>query len=101
MERGQYRHFMQKEIHEQPRAVAETLSERIGAGKVLEQAFGRARREVFDATAPCRSSPAARATTPGWWRAISSRSSRAFPAWSRSPASTATASRWCPRARCS
>jgi glutamine---fructose-6-phosphate transaminase (isomerizing) len=40
MERGQYRHFMQKEIHEQPRAVAETLSERIGAGKVLEQAFG-------------------------------------------------------------
>jgi glutamine---fructose-6-phosphate transaminase (isomerizing) len=50
MERGQYRHFMQKEIHEQPRAVAETLSERIGAGKVLERAFGPGAPEVFDAT---------------------------------------------------
>jgi glutamine---fructose-6-phosphate transaminase (isomerizing) len=50
MERGQYRHFMQKEIHEQPRAVAETLSERIAAGKVLEQAFGPGASQVFDAT---------------------------------------------------
>jgi glutamine---fructose-6-phosphate transaminase (isomerizing) len=50
MERGQYRHFMQKEIHEQPRAVAETLSERIGAGKVLERAFGPGAPEMFDAT---------------------------------------------------
>jgi glutamine---fructose-6-phosphate transaminase (isomerizing) len=49
MDRGQYRHFMQKEIHEQPRAVAETLSERIGAGKVLERAFGPGAPEVFDA----------------------------------------------------
>jgi glutamine---fructose-6-phosphate transaminase (isomerizing) len=50
MERGQYRHFMQKEIHEQPRAVAETLSERIGAGKVLERVFGPGAPEIFDAT---------------------------------------------------
>ena len=50
MERGQYRHFMQKEIHEQPRAVAETLSERLGAGKVLEQVFGPAAPAVFAAT---------------------------------------------------
>ena len=50
MDRGKYRHFMQKEIHEQPRAVAETLSERIGAGKVLEQAFGPGASAVFDAT---------------------------------------------------
>jgi glutamine---fructose-6-phosphate transaminase (isomerizing) len=50
MERGQYRHFMQKEIHEQPRAVAETLSERIGSGKVLERAFGPGAPEIFDAT---------------------------------------------------
>jgi len=48
MERGEYRHFMQKEIHEQPRAVAETLSERIGAGKVLAQAFGPAAEKVFE-----------------------------------------------------
>jgi glutamine---fructose-6-phosphate transaminase (isomerizing) len=50
MERGEFRHFMQKEIHEQPRAVAETLSERIGAGKVLEQAFGPGAKALFDAT---------------------------------------------------
>jgi glutamine---fructose-6-phosphate transaminase (isomerizing) len=50
MERGQYRHYMQKEIHEQPRAVAETLSERIGSGKVLERAFGPGAPEAFDAT---------------------------------------------------
>jgi glutamine---fructose-6-phosphate transaminase (isomerizing) len=50
MDRGQYRHFMQKEIHEQPRAVAETLSERIGAGRVLEQVFGPAAPEVFAKT---------------------------------------------------
>ena len=48
MERGQYRHFMQKEIHEQPCAVAETLSERIGAGKVLAQVFGPAAEQVFE-----------------------------------------------------
>jgi glutamine---fructose-6-phosphate transaminase (isomerizing) len=47
MDRGQYRHFMQKEIHEQPRAVAETLSERIGTGRVLEQVFGPAAPEIF------------------------------------------------------
>jgi glucosamine--fructose-6-phosphate aminotransferase (isomerizing) len=50
MERGPYRHFMEKEIHEQPRAVAETLEERLGSGRVLEQAFGPAAPEVFAAT---------------------------------------------------
>jgi glutamine---fructose-6-phosphate transaminase (isomerizing) len=50
MDRGQYRHFMQKEIHEQPRAVAETLSERIGTGRVLEQVFGPAAPEIFRQT---------------------------------------------------
>jgi glutamine---fructose-6-phosphate transaminase (isomerizing) len=50
MERGNYRHFMQKEIHEQARAVAETLSERIGAGKVLDRVFGPGAPELFNAT---------------------------------------------------
>jgi glucosamine--fructose-6-phosphate aminotransferase (isomerizing) len=40
VERGNYRHFMQKEICEQPRAIAETLAERIAAGHVLDAAFG-------------------------------------------------------------
>ena len=46
-EKGQYRHYMLKEIHEQPRAVAETLQERIAGGRLLEAAFGPAATEVF------------------------------------------------------
>jgi len=37
---GQYQHYMQKEIFEQPRAVADTLAERTANGKVLDAAFG-------------------------------------------------------------
>ncbi len=50
MERGQYRHYMEKEIHEQPRAVAETLEERLGGGRVLAQAFGPGSAEIFART---------------------------------------------------
>jgi glucosamine--fructose-6-phosphate aminotransferase (isomerizing) len=46
-EKGQYPHFMLKEIHEQPRAVAQTLEERVANGRLLEQAFGPAAAEVF------------------------------------------------------
>ncbi len=49
-ERGDYAHFMLKEIHEQPRAVAQTLSERIAGGKLLSQAFGPAAMEVLKRT---------------------------------------------------
>ncbi len=47
VERGQYRHFMLKEIHEQPRAIAQTLEERIAGGKLLDAAFGPGAAEVF------------------------------------------------------
>jgi glucosamine--fructose-6-phosphate aminotransferase (isomerizing) len=46
-EKGQYPHYMLKEIHEQPRAVAQTLEERVANGKLLEAAFGPAAGEVF------------------------------------------------------
>jgi glucosamine--fructose-6-phosphate aminotransferase (isomerizing) len=49
-ERGEYAHFMLKEIHEQPRAVAQTLSERVAGGRLLAQAFGPAATEVFRRT---------------------------------------------------
>jgi len=49
-ERGNFRHFMQKEIHEQARAVARTLEERIANGKVLEAAFGPGASKVLDRT---------------------------------------------------
>jgi glucosamine--fructose-6-phosphate aminotransferase (isomerizing) len=47
VERGQYRHFMLKEIHEQPRAIAQTLEERVAAGRLLDAAFGPSAPEVF------------------------------------------------------
>jgi len=40
VERQGYRHFMAKEIHEQPTAVAETLRDRLGEHRVLEAALG-------------------------------------------------------------
>ena len=46
-ERGQYRHFMLKEIHEQPRAIAQTLEARIAAGRLLDAAFGPLAESVF------------------------------------------------------
>jgi glucosamine--fructose-6-phosphate aminotransferase (isomerizing) len=49
-ERGPYRHFMLKEIHEQPRAIANTLQARVANGRLLEAAFGPAATEVFRRT---------------------------------------------------
>jgi glucosamine--fructose-6-phosphate aminotransferase (isomerizing) len=46
-EKGQYRHFMLKEIHEQPRAIANTLQERVANGRLLDAAFGPAASEIF------------------------------------------------------
>ena len=48
--RGNYRHFMLKEIYEQPRAVAQTLEERVGSGRILSAAFGPVAPEIFAAT---------------------------------------------------
>ncbi len=40
VERGEYRHYMLKEIHEQPTAVANTLEGRISEDRVLPNIFG-------------------------------------------------------------
>ena len=47
VERGQYRHFMLKEIHEQPRAIAQTLEERVAGGRLLDAAFGPLAQQIF------------------------------------------------------
>jgi glucosamine--fructose-6-phosphate aminotransferase (isomerizing) len=47
VERGPYRHFMLKEIHEQPRAIAQTLEERVSGPKLLDAAFGPGAHEAF------------------------------------------------------
>jgi glucosamine--fructose-6-phosphate aminotransferase (isomerizing) len=49
-EKGEYPHYMLKEIYEQPRAIAQTLEERVAHGKLLEAAFGPAATEVFRKT---------------------------------------------------
>lgn len=49
-ERGDYRHYMLKEIFEQPRAIAETLEERLGGSEVFEQAFGYQAQKIFATT---------------------------------------------------
>jgi len=48
VERGEFRHYMLKEIFEQPRAIANTLEGRIHQGRVLEAAFGAGAEEIFD-----------------------------------------------------
>ncbi len=49
-ERGKFRHYMQKEIHEQAVAVARTLEDRIADGKVQDAAFGAEANKVLDKT---------------------------------------------------
>ncbi len=48
VERGEYRHYMLKEIYEQARAVTDTLEGRISGHKILEESFGLNARQVFD-----------------------------------------------------
>ena len=40
VERGEYRHYMLKEIFEQPRAIAETLEGRVAGRRILPNIFG-------------------------------------------------------------
>jgi len=47
VERGQYRHYMLKEIYEQPRAVSDALEGRISDNRVLEESFGPDAHEIF------------------------------------------------------
>ncbi|MBU6958232.1 glutamine--fructose-6-phosphate transaminase (isomerizing) [Pseudomonas sp. CVAP len=46
-EKGEFRHYMLKEIHEQPSVVQRTLEGRLGPNQVLVQAFGPQAAELF------------------------------------------------------
>jgi glucosamine--fructose-6-phosphate aminotransferase (isomerizing) len=50
VERGEYRHYMLKEIHEQPQALADTLEGRIAGGHILTEIFGVGARELLTKT---------------------------------------------------
>ncbi len=47
-DKGQYRHYMLKEIYEQPSLIKNTLRGRVSNGKILEQAFGTEAKAVLD-----------------------------------------------------
>jgi len=49
-DKGNYRHHMLKEIHEQPKVVNDTLEGRIGRTRVLEHAFGVRAGNIFENT---------------------------------------------------
>jgi len=49
--KGDFDHYMLKEIYEQPRAIADTLEGRIGSNRVIEEAFGAGASEIFDRVA--------------------------------------------------
>jgi glucosamine--fructose-6-phosphate aminotransferase (isomerizing) len=48
--RGEYRHYMLKEIYEQPSLIQQTLQGRLGKTRVLEECFGTEAGAIFDQT---------------------------------------------------
>jgi len=48
--RGHHRHYMSKEIAEQPQAIKTCLNGRISTDRVLENIFGAASQDIFSAT---------------------------------------------------
>jgi len=46
--KGKYRHFMMKEIFEQPQVLADTLEGRVASLEVLRASFGEDARQMFD-----------------------------------------------------
>ena len=47
-DKGEFRHFMLKEIHEQPQAINNTLEGRLSESHVAVEAFGHNAREIFE-----------------------------------------------------
>ena len=49
-DKGAYRHYMMKEIYEQPKVIKNSLQGRTSKGKILEQNFGPKAKAIFDKT---------------------------------------------------
>lgn len=47
-DKGEYRHYMLKEIHEQPKAITNTLEGRLGSDHVVVESFGNGARAIFE-----------------------------------------------------
>jgi glucosamine 6-phosphate synthetase-like amidotransferase/phosphosugar isomerase protein len=72
-DKGAYRHYMQKEIYEQPLALKNTLEGRFSHGQInLSELGPRADDAVGEGSSMCRSLHAVRHTTLEWLLAIGS-----------------------------
>ncbi|WP_116475430.1 glutamine--fructose-6-phosphate transaminase (isomerizing) [Zobellella maritima] len=47
-DKGEYRHYMLKEIHEQPKSITDTLEGRITDSAVVVESFGNGARTIFE-----------------------------------------------------
>lgn len=48
VDKGSYRHYLEKEIHDQPQAIRSTLEGRVSGEHVIEEGLGRCLGEVLD-----------------------------------------------------
>ena len=74
--KGEYRHFMDKEIYEQPEAILKTIDGRVGGDDVLENIFGLGSSEMFEKVkrvqiVACGTSLHAGRVAANWFSAIS------------------------------
>ena len=74
--KGDYRHFMEKEIYEQPEVILNTIDGRVGGDDVLDNIFGLASSEVFEKVkriqiVACGTSLHAGRVASNWFSAIS------------------------------
>ena len=74
--KGNYKHFMEKEIYEQPNAILNTIDGRVGGDDVLDNIFGLGSSEIFEKVkriqiVACGTSLHAGRVAANWFSAIS------------------------------
>jgi len=74
--KGEYRHFMEKEIYEQPEAILNTIDGRVGGDDVLDNIFGIGSSNIFEKVKriqiiACGTSLHAGRVAANWFSAIS------------------------------
>ena len=95
VDKGNYRHFMAKEIHEQPEVIGHTLAQLSSISPTGRVALPELGLDPAEREQHRRSRPAAPPTMPGSSASTGSSAMRAFPSRSTSPPSSAIASRRC------
>lgn len=90
-DKGEYRHYMLKEIYEQPKVIKATMEGRITATRVLEQAPVPMPKTCWRTCATSRSSPVEPLIMPAWWPVTGLKTWPAYPVPWKWPPSFATA----------